>query len=211
MDDYQQWAESLPKPPYGPLLHDWQTPENLGLTGDDWNEAVGVFCSTGGAYDHYLEAERRLLKEWIAEKDLDWLRRFGLPMPATLAGMQELANEIGTDSGCIERLGRGRAVAFMEGRLDERLAGQATGQPDNKTDNSKKTGSFSVAPGDVQAAITFLRKNAKRTGSKKALLLEHTEGNEAEAARLAKETQPSRYGRLLNGTRFERTTNGQSA
>lgn len=170
-----------------------------------------VFCSADGSHEYHVELERRLLKEWIAAKDLDWVRRFGLPMPTTLPDMLDLADTFGIDNGGFERLGRGRTVAFMEGRIEERMTDQRTGQADNKTDSQEKPGRFLDAPSDVRIAVKFLRENEKKAGSKKALLLQHTMSDEQRAERLAKATQPKRYGYLLRGTRFDRTTSGQSA
>ncbi len=94
------------------------------------------------------------------------------------------------------------AVAWIEQR-------DATGQPDNGTDNEEKTPRFTDPPEDIRRAALFLRRNQKEPGGKLDLLTQHA-GNVAEAQRLSNELKPSRYGAyLLAGTRFLRTTSGQ--
>ena len=57
-------------------------------------------------------------EDWIRGKDDEWLRMYGIAFPPDLAGMKAFASERGIPTDHLEKLGRGRAVAMVEGYLD---------------------------------------------------------------------------------------------
>lgn len=88
------------------------------------------------------------------------------------------------------------AVAWIERR-------DATGQPDSKTDSDQLSGEKFPENPEVSRLAAFIRKKDAAGETKKSLALQFTDGNEKKAESLLRQLSPSRFGHLLNGTRFE--------
>lgn len=74
--------------------------------------------------------------------------------------------------------------------------------PDTIADKQKKIGVLLPEDDDVTRLAMLMRKCDDPGATKRSIALEFTSGNEKDATRLLRQLQPSRYGQLLDGTRF---------
>lgn len=195
------------------------SPTSMLLGGIEYED--GTYVSVPDPAEQHAKARKQLHGACVQlGQDAKAAARQAARSCPTLA-RQCVAVQTAMASGCLGAMDLAAAEAISEAANELYVAWLATPtepedldnvrtQPESDRTNGQQNGQGREYSGKIPAdtevlkLAKFISDNDAVGETKKSLALQYTNGDELKASRLLKQLQPSRYGYLLNNTRFAR-------